>query len=138
MENYINSLFSINHALQNGFKSILDKYKVSNSSLWGYSHFFPPIAPPFKNRWHRKAVCPLRRPEGWPPYTLPPKRPYINQNRAAAVKMAAARFYDCIGLEFLWFFLCKERTPAPYFALASCIALMRLRQRRGAKRASIG
>ncbi|MBS6321326.1 MAG: hypothetical protein KH453_07500, partial [[Eubacterium] siraeum] len=33
MENYINSLFSINHALQNGFKSILDKYKVSNSSL---------------------------------------------------------------------------------------------------------
>ena len=30
MENYINSLFSINHALQNGFK-ILDKYKVSNS-----------------------------------------------------------------------------------------------------------
>ena len=53
----------------------------------------------------------MRRPEGWPPYTLPPKRPYINQNRAAAVKMAAARFYDCIGLEFLWFFLCKERTP---------------------------
>ena len=36
---YRNSLFSINHALQNGFKSILDKYKVSNSSLWGYSHF---------------------------------------------------------------------------------------------------
>ena len=35
MENYINSLFSINHALQNGFKSILDKYKVSNSSLSG-------------------------------------------------------------------------------------------------------
>lgn len=34
MENYINSLFSINHALQNGFKSILDKYKVSNSRLW--------------------------------------------------------------------------------------------------------
>ena len=33
MENYINSLFSINHALQNGFKSILDKYKVSNSRL---------------------------------------------------------------------------------------------------------
>ena len=33
MENYINSLFSINHALQNGFKSILDKYKVSNFSL---------------------------------------------------------------------------------------------------------
>lgn len=33
MENYINSLFSINHALQNGFKSILDKYKVSNSGL---------------------------------------------------------------------------------------------------------
>lgn len=33
MENYINSLFSINHALQNGFKSILDKYKVSNSDL---------------------------------------------------------------------------------------------------------
>lgn len=33
IENYINSLFSINHALQNGFKSILDKYKVSNSGL---------------------------------------------------------------------------------------------------------
>ena len=33
MENYINSLFSINHALQNGFRSILDKYKVSNSHL---------------------------------------------------------------------------------------------------------
>lgn len=33
MENYINSLFSINHALQNGFKSILDKYKVSNSNF---------------------------------------------------------------------------------------------------------
>jgi len=31
--NMKNSLFSINHALQNGFKSILDKYKVSNSSL---------------------------------------------------------------------------------------------------------
>jgi len=30
---WINSLFSINHALQNGFKSILDKYKVSNSGL---------------------------------------------------------------------------------------------------------
>ena len=35
MENYINSLFSINHALQNGIKSILNKYKVSNSSLPG-------------------------------------------------------------------------------------------------------
>jgi len=30
---FLNSLFSINHALQNGFKSILDKYKVSNSRL---------------------------------------------------------------------------------------------------------
>ncbi|WP_417065325.1 hypothetical protein [Gemmiger sp.] len=48
VKKYINSLFSINHALQNGFKSILDKYKVSNSSLWGYSHFFPPIAPLLK------------------------------------------------------------------------------------------
>jgi|GEM_PF-4111298 len=36
--NYINSLFSINHALQNGFKSILDKYKVSNSRLWKLWH----------------------------------------------------------------------------------------------------
>ena len=35
MENYINSLFSINHALQDGFKSILNKYKVSSSSLPG-------------------------------------------------------------------------------------------------------
>jgi len=41
MENYINSLFSINHALQNGFKSILDKYKVSNSSLPKYLSNFP-------------------------------------------------------------------------------------------------
>ena len=38
MENYINSLFSINHALQNGFKSILDKYKVSNSGLLNLSY----------------------------------------------------------------------------------------------------
>ncbi|MEF2646202.1 MAG: hypothetical protein U0N32_08820, partial [Oscillospiraceae bacterium] len=63
MENYINSLFSINHALQNGFKSILDKYKVSNSSLWGYSHFFPPIAP-FKNRLAPQGSTPLAAARG--------------------------------------------------------------------------
>jgi len=41
MENYINSLFSINHALQNGFKSILDKYKVSNSGLPALDNALP-------------------------------------------------------------------------------------------------
>ena len=33
MVNYINSLFSINHALKNGFKNILTKYKAANSNL---------------------------------------------------------------------------------------------------------
>ena len=74
MENYINSLFSINHALQNGFKSILDKYKVSNSNFVGYLHYFLLSLSPQKQKDCNGRAGPLRgRREGRPPPPTPLK-----------------------------------------------------------------
>ena len=81
--------------------------------------FFPPHTH-LKTDSHHKAIRPLRRPEGWPPYTLPggqlptdgtsgtpPPTAAQNKMRETADEKQSPAF---IGLEFLRFLLCKEGT----------------------------
>ena len=88
---------------------------------WRGHVFFSPPHTHLKIDAHHKAIRPLRRPEGWPPYTLPGGQlptdgtsgtpsPTAAQNkmRETADEKQSPAF---IGLEFLRFLLCKEGTP---------------------------